>query len=354
MVRAPDVIDAPEGGDDSDPEDDDGGDPRRERAPGAPAPRSPRVRDVYDRLEGWIGLAILAACIVYVFIQLGPSLVLRNTTITGGDTGAHVWFPDFLIDHFLPWKVAGWSNDFYAGFPAGQFYFPFPAVLIALLDVVLPYNIAFKLVTVLGPLALPAGAYVFARGIRAPRPAAPMLAVAATGFLFFKDGGDTTMTFDFHIMGGNLASTLAGEYSFMIALALSLFFLGTFARALDRRGSLWLPAVLLALTFTSHIVVAIFAVFAGVVIWLVIHPLRNFTRIAAVGLVGVFLTAFWFVPLAANLGNTTDMRYEPIGIGANPPHYLDWMFVSSNLFVYPLALFAIGAGIWFRRRATLI
>jgi hypothetical protein len=140
----------------------------------------------------------------------------------------------------------------------------------------------------------------------------------------------------------------------MIALALSLFFLGTLARALDRRGSLWLPAVFLALTFTSHVVVAIFAVFAGVVIWLVIHPVRNFTRIAAIGVVGVLLTAFWFLPLAANLGNTTDMRYEPIGIGANLPHYLDWMFVSSNWFVYPLGLFAIGAGIWFRRRATLI
>ena len=90
-----------------------------------------------------------------MFVQLGPKLVLRNTTITGGDTGAHVWFPDFLIDHFLPWRVAGWSNDFYAGFPAGQFYFPFPAVLIAILDVFLPYNIAFKLVTALGPIALP-------------------------------------------------------------------------------------------------------------------------------------------------------------------------------------------------------
>ena len=45
-------------------------------------------------------------------------------------------------------------------------------------------------------------------------------------------------------MGGNLPSTLAGEFSFTIALALSLFFLGTLARALDRRGALWLPAVL--------------------------------------------------------------------------------------------------------------
>ena len=313
------------------------------------------MRDGFDRLEHWVGLAILAACVVYIFIQLGPSLVLRNTTITGGDTGAHVWFPDFLIDHFLPWRVAGWSNDFYAGFPAGQFYFPFPAVLIALLDVVLPYNIAFKLVTVAGPLLLPAGAYVFARGIRAPRPTAPMLAVAATGFLFFKGGGDSTMTFDFHIMGGNLPSTLAGEYSFMIALALSLFFLGTLARALDRRGALWVPAALLALTFMSHVVVAIFAVYAGVV-HLAGHPpdqelhARGRDRAS----VGVLLTAFWFLPLAANLGNTTDMRYEPIGIAVGQPHYLDWMFLSENWFIYPLALVALGAGIWFRRRSTLI
>ena len=68
-----------------------------------------------------------------------------------------------------------------------------------------------------------------------PRPAAPLFAVAATAFLFFKDGGDATMTFDHHIMGGTLASTLAGEYSFTIALALSLFFLGTLAMALEAR-----------------------------------------------------------------------------------------------------------------------
>ena len=344
MVRAPEVIDAPERTDHSEPGDgdDDGDSPRPPPAP----PR--RTRDGYDRLEQWVGLAILVTCIVYVFIQLGPSLVLRNTTITGGDTGAHVWFPDFLIDHFLPWRVTGWSNDFYAGFPAGQFYFPFPAVLIALLDIVLPYNIAFKLVTVSGPLLLPAGAYVFARGIRAPRPAAPMLAIAATGFLFFQGGGDATMTFDFHIMGGNLPSTLAGEFSFMIAVALSLFFLGTLARALDRRGPMWLPAVFLALTVMSHVVVAIFAVYAGVVIWLVIRPIRNFTRVVAIGAVGLLLTAFWFLPLVVNLGNTTDMRYEPIG------NYLDWMFITDNWFVYPLVLVALGAGIWYRRRSTLI
>jgi hypothetical protein len=141
---------------------------------------------------------------------------------------------------------------------------------------------------------------------------------------------------------------LAGEFSFMIALALALFFLGTLARALDRRGPLWLPAIFLALTLLSHVVVAIFAVYAAIVVWLVIRPVKNLTRVLAVGAVGVLLTAFWLLPLAVNLGNTTDMRYEPIG------NYLDWMFLSETWFVYPLVLVALGAGIWFRRRATAI
>ncbi len=335
MVSAHGVIDAPA-------RDDDDGD-----GDGSAVPPWSRRRDGFDRLEYWVGVVIVAACCIFVLVQLDPKLLLRNTTITGGDTGAHVWFPEYLREHLLPWRVAGWSNDFYAGFPAGQFYFPFPAVLIVVLDLFLPYNIAFKLVTALGPLALPVGAYVFARGIHAPRPAASLFAVAATAFMYLKDGGDSTMTFDLHIMGGTLASTFAGEYSFMIALALSLFFLGTLARALDRRGSMWLPAVLLALTVTSHLVVAIFAVFAAVVIWLVRRPVANFTRAVAIGAVGVLLTAFWLVPLAANLANTTDMRYEPIS------HYLDWMFLSENWFLYPLALVALGAGVYYRRRATL-
>ena len=180
-----------------------------------------------------------------------------------------------------------------------------------------------------------------------------MLAVAATAFLFFKSGGDATQTFDLHIMGGTLASTFAGEYSFMLALALSLFFLGTLARALDRRGPLWVPAALFAATLTSHLVVAIFAVIAAAVIWLTHRPGRNFTRIAAIGTVGVLLTAVWLVPVAATLKYTTDMRYEPIGIGANIPSYLDWMFMSENWPCYVLIAVAIGAGVWYRRRSTL-
>ncbi len=165
-------------------------------------------------------IAIVTACVLFVFVELHPGLILRNTTPAGGDMGAHVWLPAFLRDHLLPWRVAGWSTDFYAGFPAGQFYFPLPSVLVVMLDLVLPYNVAFKLVTVLGAVLFPVAAYVFGRGLRLPRPTPEAFAVAATASLFFKGGGDSTMTFDHHIMGGNISSTMAGEYSFMLALAL--------------------------------------------------------------------------------------------------------------------------------------
>ncbi|MFN8026714.1 MAG: hypothetical protein U0W40_10310 [Acidimicrobiia bacterium] len=350
MTTSHGVIDAPQGEDD-------------DAAPADPPvdPSSPRDdtgeeggREWWDYFERWVGVAIVAACVLFVFTQLAPRELLRNTTLAGGDSGAHVWFPAYLRDHLLPhFRLAGWAPDYYAGFPAGQFYFPFPALLIVFLDLFLPYNIAFKLVTGLGPLLLPIGAYVFARGLRAPRPTAPMLAVAATAFMFFKTGGDSTQTFDLHIMGGTLASTFAGEYSFMIALALSLCFLGTLARAVDRRGPLWLPTLLFAATLTSHLVVAIFAAVAAVIVWLTHRPKRNFTRVLAVGAVGVLLTAVWLVPVAATLKFTTDMRYEPIGIGATIPSYLDWMFMSENMWCYPLIALAIGAGIWYRRRSTL-
>ena len=108
---------------------------------------------------------------------------------------------------------------------------------------------------------LPAAAYYFATGMRAPWPAPPAFAIAALGMLV------QTRT-DWQIYGGNIASTLAGEYSFTIALALALFALGALAYTLDTGKRPWLPAVLIAAAIMSHIVVAIFVGVAAVLLWL--------------------------------------------------------------------------------------
>ena len=117
-----------------------------------------------------LGALVVAACCGIVAWTLDPRLLLRNTTPNGGDLGAHVWFPAYMRDHLLgDLRVSGWSNDWFGGFPAGQFYFPLPAFVTVVLDVLLPYNIALKLTTAMGPVAIPAGAYAFARGLKLRR-----------------------------------------------------------------------------------------------------------------------------------------------------------------------------------------
>ena len=166
---------------------------------------------------------------------------LSEGRAAGGDMGAHVWFPAYLRDHLLgQFRVAGWAPDWFAGFPAGQFYFPLPALTVVFLDIAMPYNVAFKLVSVLGVVMMPAAAYAFGRGLRAPRPTPTLFSLATVLFLFFKGASGTgpniqTIAFNQGIMGGTLRSTLAGEFSFSIAIALALVFLGAFASALNRR-----------------------------------------------------------------------------------------------------------------------
>ena len=104
----------------------------------------------------------------------------------------------------------------------------------------MPYNVAFKLVTVSGPLHAARRRRTRSPGACGRRgPAPPAFAIAALGMLVQTRN-------DWQIYGGNIASTLAGEFSFTIALALALFALGALAYTLDTGKRRWLPAVLIA------------------------------------------------------------------------------------------------------------
>jgi hypothetical protein len=222
------------------------------------------------RMIRWgVDITVLAVCVVFVVLQLQPGLLVRNTTPAGGDMGAHVWAPAYLRDHLLPsLQLAGWTADWYAGFPAFQFYMVVPSLLIVVLDagihgwlallpaaitvgfialavwqrhrprlrnlaialaviafalVGLPYGVAFKLVTVSGVVTLPLAVYAFGRlaGARFPTPA--VMAVATLPFLFYRG---------FTIYGGNVASTLAGEFAFSMSLSLGILYVGVMLRGL--------------------------------------------------------------------------------------------------------------------------
>ncbi len=249
-------------------------------------------------------LTVVVCCCVFVWLHLQPHLLLRNTTPAGGDMGAHVWGPAYLRDTLLAdGRLTGWTMDWYAGFPALTFYFPLPSLFIALLSFLVPYGIAFKIITVLGLVTLPAAAAAFGVLTGMRRPYAACMAVATVPFLF--DRGWT-------IYGGNIGSTLAGEFSFSISLSFALLFLGVLARSLDTGRHRGWAIVLLGCTALCHILPTIFAIVAAVVMFLIFPRVKRFAVAATVGVLGMALTGFWLLPFAVRLPLTNDMGWEKV------------------------------------------
>lgn len=367
----------------------------------------------HDWLQ-WSGLMVSILCGVAVFAALSPDLILSDTTATGGDMGAHVWGPAYLRDELLPnFRLSGWTPDWYAGFPAYTFYMVVPSLLIVWLDVGLPlyvglplaagvlygtfvlwrrarthmgavmiwvggvfvavllidvsYNVAFKLIAVSGLVTLPFAAWVLGRAARVPFPGPPLLAVGATWFLF-ENG--------FSILGGNILSTMAGEFAFSISLTFAMLFLAMVFRGMRTGRARAFGAVLFGLTILNHLIPAIFVFVAAVVIvflrredrtpwwdenrdrrfmatglvalvlvelWLspagfpilativaiallVNWDSRAFRYLIVVGPVGFLLAAFWFVPFYLNSAFLNDMGWEKY------TNYADYLWPQTEQF----------------------
>jgi len=249
--------------------------------------------------------AVVAGVIVIVLWQVDPRLLLSNTTTTGGDTGAHFGLAAFLKSNLIPHgHLTGWFPGAYDGLPLYTFYFPLPDTIAALLGYVIPFDIAFKFATILGSITLPIAAWAFGRlsGMERPRPA--VLAAFTLPFLF-----DQTFT----IYGGNLYSTMAGEYAFSLGLSVALVFLGVAVRGM-RTGRSRIPAILLlAACVLCHLVTTLFALVGVVVIVLLFRPTRRHLWWAFTVVGSAFLlVAWWAVPFLTEQAYSTTMGWQNV------------------------------------------
>jgi hypothetical protein len=266
-----------------------------------PWPNERIGRVVITALTLFATTAVMASVVHFNPLNADQDLIFDRTTPTGGDMGAHVWGPAFLRDHLLPhWQLSGWSMDWYTGMPAYRFYMVIPALMIVALDVVFPYGVAMKLVVISGLLLFPLSCWAFGR-LAAFRYPIPEL-FAFGGLCFVLDES-------FSIYGGNLKSTMAGEFSFSIALTLAMFGLGLFANGL-RTGKyrVW-SAVVLALACCSHGIVLLFVAGMAIVLWAVWMDRTRFVYGLTTGITTFLLAAFWVVPFVFDHEFMTDMKY---------------------------------------------
>lgn len=263
---------------------------------------------------------VLVLGVMYVTIwALHPSLVFSSSLLTGGDTGSHLALPAYLKSTGDIFNVTPWYPGWFDGMPAYTYYFALPDLLSVLLSYIIGFAVAFKIATILGSLLMPVGAYVMGRLLNAPRPVPVALALSTLPFLF-----DASFTID----GGNLFSTMAGEYAFSLSLALAMVTIGLFARGMRRGRGYWLSAVSLSLTLFAHFLPWFFTI--GAVGVLCIFELvarrmstraddqefikgdysRPFRFALGAGVLSLGLSAWWFLPFATTQAYTNSMGYS--------------------------------------------
>jgi hypothetical protein len=307
-----------------------------------------------DALGGFFAVGCVLAVTLWA---LHPSLLVANTLTAGGDTGAHVALPWFLRTELLPHgQLTGWYPGWFDGFPLYTYYFVLSDLLAALGSFVVPYAIAFKLTTVLGSVLLPLCAYTMGRLFRLRAPIPACLAASTLPFLF-----ETSFT----ISGGNLFSTLAGEYAFSLSLALSLVALGCVARGLRTGRGVVVGAVALSVTLAAHVLPWLWAL-AGIAVLVAVDlapsrfglsdpvpadptpPRRTVgSYLARAVLLSAALSAWWLVPWVTGQSYAISMGYVNDG-AAGQPSFAHQLFPSGDRIMLVAALVGLGVA-WARR-----
>ena len=318
--------------------------------------------DIREAVFAYLAVAFTAGAVAMVIMRRTSRPASQCWAIAlavAGICGAAKLFIDdpvanrALAGLLLPAVAAWWAWYGLRGRPRWRAGAAVTAAAVALLAVPMPYGVALKLVTIAGVVALPVAVWAMARlgGISTE---GQVLASAAT-LLFLFDRS-------FNIYGGNLMSTMAGEFAYSLGLAGAVLFIGVASRGMPVGSHRVLAGALLALTGLMHLFSAFFAL-AAVAALLLVLPWRavewrsRLSWTVFTGALAAALSAWWVLPFWWNRSLLNDMGW------GKERRYLSSLWSRSS-FDYsfltndpPLQLFIVlalmGAGLLFFRRARL-
>ena len=189
-------------------------------------------------------------------------------------------------------QINGWSNDWFSGYPLYYFYFPLPAIITFFFNLIFPFGVAFKIMVVMSMILV---VYSIEKLMRnTPN---QISIFGATAGLFY------VFTESFTIYGGNLASTLAGQFSFAYSLAfanLSIFYL------IKSKNNFRFPisSTFLALCLLSHLIP--FIIYSPIYAFYWLSKKQNLNQRVLSISIFLGLVSRWSVSLLVNLEYTRD------------------------------------------------
>ena len=247
-------------------------------------------------LKNNLFIKVALGSLLIIFLRI--ELVFSDLLPTGGDMGAHIVPTKFFVTElFNNFKLSGWSQDWFAGYPVYYFYFPLPPIITSLLNFIFPFSISFKTMVLISQVLLVVSIEMLMRKNS-----------KEFSFYGFGVGLLYLLTESFTIFGGNLASSLAGQYSFTYSIAfgnLSIFYLVKS----KYKYSIEIAALLIGLSVLSHLIpfMIYLPIFA---FYFVKSDIKIYKKISAF-LFFLFVAARFSIVLFLNLEFTTNMTYTP-------------------------------------------
>ena len=267
-------------------------------------------------LKNNLFVRVALGSLLLIFLRI--ELVFSDLLPTGGDMGAHIVPTKFFVTElFNNFKLSGWSQDWFAGYPVYYFYFPLPPIITSLLSFLFPFSISFKTMVLISQVLLVISIEMLMRKNS-----------KEFSFYGFGVGLLYLLTESFTIFGGNLASSLAGQYSFTYSIAFANFSIFYLLKS-NNRYSTEIASLLIGLSVLSHLIP--FMIYLPIFAY---YFLKSDTKInikIAAFLFFLFIAMRFSFSLFLNLEFTTNMTYTPY------THLSD--LVKSDILPFAIGIF---------------
>jgi hypothetical protein len=261
--------------------------------------------EIEINIEKIIDGLVLLSIFLFLLSYFKPEYLLMKTITAGGDTASHYYPAYFLKEYLLPkLKIIGWCPGWFAGFPLFQFYFPLLFVLSVLISYIIPLQISFKIVTVLGTFLLPITAFLCMKIMKFKFPIPALAAIFTLAFLF-NEGNS--------MWGGNIPSTLAGEFSYSFSLSLTILLFGSLYSNIQKKKNLIKNSLLLATITITHIYTTLFLLASSLFFLLEKNVRKIFEKsfyIFKICFIAFSLIGFWLIPFVLKLKYTTPYNFQ--------------------------------------------